>query len=313
MIKPSKSNVEIDPFFEENNVNLKYLRTKLLDYRKSFNKNAINFAMKDYLKSLMCQIAYGEQTENNKNRSIFSSKSLDLFFENDDEFQTNEKEIFSNSNLIDELKSIREVKQTDSFKELMKRLKINHRIVTKIITNLINKIKENLDSSPYILKYISKLLTVLLDKKFSTSSGNKLSHFEIYIFKTNFLIGNIFLPIIINPEYNGMISSNVISQITFENLKVISDVLTKIISGKLFNKNDEPYMTIFNKFIIEIMPQVFELVDNIMKNFKLPKNIQKLIDEEDKENKDINYDYFNENSNEKINIKVYVFLGKIYI
>ena len=300
MIKPSKSNVEIDPFFEENNVNLKYLRTKLLDYRKSFNKNAINFAMKDYLKSLMCQIAYGEQTENNKNRSIFSSKSLDLFFENDDEFQTNEKEIFSNSNLIDELKSIREVKQTDSFKELMKRLKINHRIVTKIITNLINKIKENLDSSPYILKYISKLLTVLLDKKFSTSSGNKLSHFEIYIFKTNFLIGNIFLPIIINPEYNGMISSNVISQITFENLKVISDVLTKIISGKLFNKNDEPYMTIFNKFIIEIMPQVFELVDNIMKNFKLPKNIQKLIDEEDKENKDINYDYFNENSNEKI-------------
>jgi hypothetical protein len=139
-----------------------------------------------------------------------------------------------------------------------------------------------------------------LDKKFSTSSRNKLSHFDIYIFKTNFLIGNIFLPIIINPEYNGIITSSVISKITVENLKVISDVLSKIISGKLFNKNDEPYMTIFNKFIIEIMPQVFELVDDIIKNFKLPKNIQKLIDEKDDEKKDINYNYFKENSNEKI-------------
>ena len=299
-IKPIEPKVEIDPFFEENNVNLKYLNLKLLEYRKSFNKNAINFAMKDYLKSLMCQIIYGNQTESNKYRTIFSSKSLELFNQNDDDFQTNEKEIFSTSNIIEELKSIGEIKQADSFKQLMRRLKINHRIVTKIITNLINKIKDNLDSSPYILKYISKLLSVFLDKKFSTFSGNKLSHLDIYIFKTNFLIGNIFLPIITNPEYNGIITSSVISKITFENLKVISDVLSKIISGKLFNKNDEPYMTIFNKFIIDIMPQVFELVDLIIKNFKLPKNIQKLIDEKDDEKKDINYDYFKENSNEKI-------------
>ena len=299
-INPIEPKVEIDPFFEENNVNLKYLNSKLLEYRKSFNKNAINFAMKDYLKSLMCQIIYGEKTENNKYRTIFSSKSLDLFNQNDDDFETNEKEIFSTSNLIEELKSTGEIKEADSFKKLMRRLKINHRIVTKIITNLINKIKDNLDSAPYILKYISKILSVFLDKKFSTSSGNKLSHLDIYLFKTNFLIGNFFLPIIINPEYNGIITSSVISKITFENLKVISDVLSKIISGKLFNKNDEPYMTIFNKFIIEIMPQVFELVDHIIKNFKLPKNIQKLIDEKDNEKKDINYNYFKENSNEKI-------------
>jgi hypothetical protein len=81
--------------------------------------------------------------------------------------------------VIEELKSLGEIKQKDSFNQLMKRLKINHRIVTKIITNLINKIKDNLDSSPYILKYISKILSILLDKKFSTSSRNKLSHFDI--------------------------------------------------------------------------------------------------------------------------------------
>lgn len=299
VVKPIEVKVEIDPFFEENSVNLNYLNSKLLEYRKSFNKNAINFAMKDYLKSLMGQIFFGELS-GSKYKTIFSSKCLELFNQKDDDFQTSEKEIFSNSNLIKELKSMGEIKQKDSFNQLMKRLKINHRIVTKIITNLINKIKENLDSAPYILKYISKILSIFLDKKFSSSSGNKLSHLDIYIFKTNFLIGNIFLPIITNPEFNGIITSNVISKMTFENLKVVSDVLKKIKSGKLFNKNDEPYMTIFNKFIIEIMPQVFELVDEIIKNFKLPKNIQKLLDEKDNMKKDINYNYFKENSNENI-------------
>ena len=87
------------------------------------------------------------------------------------------------------------------------------------------------------------------------------------MFKINYFIGNIILPIIENPECNGLITTDIISKMTKDNLKEISDILNMALSGKLFNKNNDPYMTLFNQYIIELMPQLFELVDYIEKNF----------------------------------------------
>ena len=302
--------IEIDPFFENNSVTTKFLSNKLLEFRKSLNKNTINFAMKDYINSLIYQLQSNEQNLKEKNSidsNLFKIDSNDYFYKNSrsNKDKENDKEIFSTSLIIEELESIREIKQIDSFKLLMKKIKINHKIVTKIITNIINKIKDNLISIPFILKYILKLLNILLEKKYSRRSRNKLSYYNIYMYKINFFIGNIILPILRNPEYNGIITTDVISQMTNENLKIISDIFEKIICGELFNKNKEPYMTLFNQFIIEIMPQLFELVEDleiIEKNFEIPRNIKKLIDEKNykKIERNINYDYFKENPNEYI-------------
>ena len=283
--------VKIDIFFELNSITIERLKKYLLKYENNNNKDnsRINSAMKEYLNNLISKI---NNDKNNSNKLINNKKEFDNAFIKD-------KEIYSNSLIIEELKSVRTIKQSDSFRGLMRKIRFNHRIITRIIINIINKLKENLISSPYSLKCISKIINILLNKK-NELSKNKLSDYQILIFEVNFLIGSIILPILKNPEFNGIVFTNVISEMTRENLKFISDIIETMIKGKLFNKKENPYMTIFNTFIIETLPQFFELVQNIEKNFKLPQNIINLIISYNKK-RNINYDYFLENKNENIN------------
>ena len=324
-LKQEKQEIEIDPFFENNSVTLKFLNDKFLNLRKSLNKYIINNAMKEYIKSLINQLESGEKISIIKKNSYLNidymnkESNANIYEKVENTNINNDKEIYSTSLIIDELKSIREIKEEASFKELMRKIKINHRIVTKLILNIIDKVKDNLIYVPIILKYISKILNILLEKKYFSSRKNKLSYYNLYIFKINFLIGNILLPIISNPEFNGIITTDIISQITNDNLKIISDIFKKMLSGELFTKYEDPYMTLFNPFIIETMPKLFELVENA-ENLKLPEKIRKLIDEPNKTNnnfdRNINYEFFKENKNENIEYQsicfswqtIYIFL-----
>ena len=116
----------------------------------------------------------------------------------------------------------------------------------------------------------------------------------------NYLIGNIILPLISNPDFNGIITTCVISKITKDNLEIITKILKKILSGNLFsNKIDSEY-TIFNKYIIDILPKILDIIKslNSQKNFKLPKAINNLFDSSDllgNPKRNLNYDYFYEN------------------
>ena len=324
-IEELKPKIEIDPFFENNSVTLKFLNDKFLELRKSLNKYIINNAMKEYIKSLINQLENWEKTGKNKKTNLNINLNIDYMnkdssaniYENVERTNSNnDKEIYSTSLIIEELKTVREIKEEESFKELMRKIKINHRIITKLVLNIIDKIKDNLTYIPIILKYISKILNTLLEKKYFSSRKNKLSYYNIYMFKTNFLIGNILLPIISNPEFNGIITTDIISKITSDNLKIISDIFKKMLSGELFTKYDDPYMTLFNPFIIETMPKLFELVETA-ENFKLPEKIRKLIDDQNKNiERNINYEFFKENKNENIQYQsicfswqtIYIFL-----
>ena len=309
--------IKINIFFEDNSITIKKLKEILTHYEKNKEgKESINFAMKEYLNILIIQITSGE-FDNIKNDNIKKDKKKD--FNEGNEVNKKDEEIFSTSRIIDELKDVRNIKQSDSFIGLMRKIRLNHKVITKTIINIINKLKENLISLPYSLKCISKMIDILLNKKYNISSKNKLSNYQLFMFKIDFLIGNIVLPIIKKPEFNGIETNNVISEITSDNLKIVSNIFDKMITGNLFNKISDPYMTIFNKFIIDTMPQLFELVENIEKNFKLPDKIQNLINSYDKTNKsqiNINYDYFKENPEENINFQsicfswrnIYVFL-----
>ena len=290
--------VKIDIFFEKNSITIEKLENYLSKYEKKDDKSSINSAMKEYLNILLSKIKNEEFNDknNNKGNKINNQDSNHVINDN--------KEIFSNSLIIDELKNQRDYKQPDSFRKLMKKIKLIHLIITKIIGNIINFLKDNLISSPNTLKCIARIINILLNKKYNDLSKNKLSDYQTFMFEINFLIGSIILPILKNPEFNGIVFTNVISEMTRENLSIISDIIETMISGKLFNKKDKPYMTIFNKFIIKTLPKLFELVGNFEKNFELNKNINNLIntyDNKNNQNRNINYDYFKENPNENIN------------
>ena len=300
--------VKINIFFEDNSITMKKLKEILskLGENKD-NKYTISLAMKEYLSILINQILTGETTEiKNKNKSK-NKNTIDI----------NDKEIFSNSLIIEELKSIRSIKQDDSFRGLMRKIRFNHRIITRIIMEIINKLKDNLMSSPHSLKCITKIIDTLLNQRYTYRAKNKLSYYQLFMFQINFLIGNIILPILKNPEFNGVVTTSVISDMTGDNLKIISSIFDKMVTGHLFDKRDDPYMTIFNKFIIDTMPQLFELVENIEKNFELPNIIKNLIStnkNNDNEQRNLNYNFFKENKNENMNYQSICFSWKnVYI
>ena len=285
--------IKISYFFDETNITIKKIKENLSKYEKNESNSSINLAMKEYLNNIISQFNL------TKNNNII------------------DEEIFSNSIIIDELKKARDIKQPDSFRGLMNKIRFNHRIITRIILDLINKLKENLVSSPYCIKCISKIIDVLLNKKYNILSENKISNYKLFMFEINFLIGSIILPILKNPEFNGIETNNVISEVASNNLLLISKVLEKMIAGNLFNKEKESYMTIFNKFIIEAMPKLFELIENIDKNFELPKKVKNLIinyNKNEDNQRDINYDYFKENPEENINYQSLCFSWKnVYV
>ena len=280
---------EVDPFFINTDTTQEYLEKKLKEYEEfktedldEVNRNII-LAMKEYLSYQI----------------------------NDIKNQENSLEKFSNFVLINSLNSKNnEIKEEGSDTNiLIDYNKSSYENIIEIISNLLNIIKKNLKSIPFIIKSILKIIEFLLNYKYK----NEISLFQKYMFKANFFLGNIIIPILQNPFYNGIITENIISQNTLENCKIISAIFNLILSGKLFYVGDEPCKTIFNQFIIEILPEIFEIVQSIELNFNLPEILNDLIGSiKDMNNpkRKINYNYFYENDEEKFQIQSICFSFK---
>ena len=272
-------NVELDSFFDNNNISLNLIESKLKEYEHFSKNNNLNLAIKDYLNSLI--------------KDIKQSK----------------EEIYSNKKITNFLKSIKikmkEEEKNDikdeSFEKIIQLIKNNYNEIIGIIDDIINKLKENITTVPVIIKCISNIIEQLLFKKYIEKKPKSLmNYYQKYIFKSNFFIGNFLLSSLINPDYNGIFTSDIISKTTSENLKIIYNILDKLLSGQLFS-ND--FDTLFNKYIIETIPKIFEIIDNIEKNFNLPDVLQRLIKtsvdiNNEKRFNDFEYDYFFEKDEE---------------
>ena len=270
----------LDKFFIETDTTLEYMEKKLEEYeaykeeKLDENNNNIIEAMKEYLNIQINEIKNDE----------------------------NKLEAYSNFVLINSLNSQKTIlKEESEFNFLVNYIKTSYQDIIEIISSFLTKIKQNINSIPFIIKYISNIIDILLKYKYPN-----MSIFNKYIFKINFFFGNIIIPILENPFYNGIITTNIISDINILNLRLIASIFKLIISGKLFYVGVKPCMTIFNKFIIEILPQMFEIIQNIESNFKLPEITKELISsikDMNNINRKINYNYFFENTEEKFQIQ----------
>jgi hypothetical protein len=110
------------------------------------------------------------------------------------------------------------------------------------------------------------------------------------------------MPIIINPDYNGIIYSHIISRITRRNLKTINKILGKIYKANLFNSNIDPNFTIFNCYLLEIIPTFNEFYKTLI-SVRLSDKIEKIMNmnsEEFMRQKESNEFYYFENYPEQI-------------
>ena len=255
---------EINSFFYENDVTSEFLNSELLKYENK--EDIISLAMVDYLDLQINQISI-ENTE-----------------------------IFCNCVRIVELKNYLTEFKKEKFNSTMNVIIDNYSKITNFIDEILYLFKNNITSMSYILKSIGIIIEILLNKKLEKKQKPKKYDYIKLMILSNFFFGKILLPLIENPDFNGIITTAVISKITRDNLKLIHKIIITMLSGKLFSNQQEFEFTIFNKYIIETLPKIFDIINSIhsQKNFQLPNKIQKLI-RENNSGGNIEYDYFKEN------------------
>jgi hypothetical protein len=253
-------------FFDRENITMQYIYEKLVNYENMKNKKAQEYAISYYLENLLTEITgEGEPVE-----------------------------IYSNIILRNKLKLLKINGDEKSLQKIISSFKNNYDFITSFINILLFKIKENIKSLPYILKCIFKLIDEIFKKKYSLERP-EIYNFNILIFKARLYLGSIILPLLYNADSTGIFVDKIISKVAKENLNLIVEIIKKGISGNLFLVEDEGF-TIYNKYLINIMPKIFEIIINMNQEFIMPDYINKLINKDNKNT----YNYFDEKKEEKI-------------
>ena len=182
---------------------------------------------------------------------------------------------FTNYNFINE------ILKTPGTKTFLEKIiliyKYHFEVIKQFIDELFTSLVKNKENTPYIIRAICTIISKLLEIKFPQITNN-----QKIIFISQFLFTNLIIPILFNPDFNGIMMYNFEKENTnlrMSKIIIITKVLKKILRGELYdgNKKNEDFLTIFNPYFIEIMPHVIEFFRNISST-KLPINIEKLLE-----------------------------------
>ena len=274
--KNNENNYELlDPFFEKENISLSFLFEKLTYYQNIKNKNDLDFALLYYFENITQEII---------------SKGGPI-------------EIYSNILLRNNLILTRFQVDDEKYSKIISIFKFNYDFITSFINILLIKIKENIKSLPLTLKYIFKIVEELFQKKYS-SENKDLYHYNLLFLKARLYIGGMIIPSLSNVDSIGIFPDKITSKLAKDNINVITEILKKAISGNLFLV-DEIGFSLFDKFILDIIPLILDIANNLNKDCTLPNNINKLFSK----NLDY-YDYFKEKIEENIHYQTICFSFK---
>ena len=176
-----------------------------------------------------------------------------------------------------------------------------------LITNFINNLLTNLENSaiiPYEIRVICYFINTLLQKRFK-----KISKIQCNILICQYLFDKLIFPVLQNPDAIDVGKDMIISINTRKTLSDIYEVCKKLIRGELFTNNDNNcYFVIFNKFIINNIQRINDIIEKIIHikpSGKLLDLSEQFYSREDfdlkklKRNEwEINYKYLEENKND---------------
>ena len=166
--------------------------------------------------------------------------------------------------------------------------------VIETINLIFSNIFENLYLLPYSIKCLCKIIYILIKKKFPN-----MNIIQQNAFLGKFFFNQLFMPFFIFPTYEALITNFLISKKTLNNLKVINEIIQRLISGELYtNEFETKEFTPFNFYFLEKIPDIVKIYEEI-KKVNLPNFIEKLLD--NKLPEDFNLNYFDINPDEVIN------------
>ena len=275
-LKKSKKKSKVIPadFFRRNFDEMKMESNSETTSEKSiFNVKYIPSLNKEEYKKIM------DKNDNNKIMKDFLASQWNLCKDN--------QNIFANENFL------KKVFQSELSKEIIASYQIDFLKVIKIIDELIAYFFKYLYLLPYSVKCICKMIYILVKKKF-----HDLSVAEYNAFISKFFFDKLFAPIFENPGTWALINNFIISGVTKSNLSIISFLVKRIFSLKLFTSQTEGGdYTPFNWYLIDHVNDIYKFFGNLLQ-VKLPSFIDKFLNNE--LNNNYEYNYFQENPEEGV-------------
>ena len=228
--------------------------------------------------------AMSKQTNQQMNEYLFKQLS---------ELKNKKETYFSNVDMINN------VYQSKDATDVLDNFYINFSNIVDIISELFNNLCANIEIIPNSLRYISKIIALLIKKKFPN-----IVQVELNGFIAQFFFEKILKPIFTMADYSGLLKSTILLSNTKDNIKLIHKIIQKLVGGSFFNCNKDPNFTILNRFFIQIMPKVLDFFEKLI-DVELPPFIEKIVQntagEDFIENCPLflyQYDYFKENPEE---------------
>ena len=198
---------------------------------------------------------------------------------------SNDNNLFSNENFIYKMFEFK------YSKILLALYQLDFLKIINLLDLLLSSFLESIQLLPYSVKFICRIISIFITNKFPN-----IKKFQKNAFICQFIFNTLFIPIFKNPLKN-YINDFIISGNTLDNLNLLLEIFTNLVSGNLFNCNDNINYTPFNWYFIEKMPKIFEFYEEIIK-IEFPQYIDKYINGKLLEN--YKYDYFKENPDEII-------------
>ena len=244
-----------------------------------FNQKYANSLDKNALKEII------EENKDNKNMYDYCSMKLN---------DCSNKSIYTNGTFLQNL-YISELSD-----ELLHHYVIYFYIVISFIDSLLDNIINNFCLIPYSVKCICKIISLLITKKFPS-----VTEIEKNFYVSKFFFIKLLIPFLRNPEIESFINNFIISENTIKNLFIITLIIKKFTSGKLFKSDEETGdYTPYNWFFLEKLEKFVDICDHLTK-VQLPSFIEKIINND--LSVDYEYNYFKENPEEVINHRSILF------
>ena len=261
-------------------------------YDKPINQDLLNELIKKEKDNNLKEFYLRQLERINKNPGIFTNNKL--------------------CNLIEDTGSTNNL--------VLETYKNNYLYITEKIDQIIQQLMDKITTIPYTIRCICKIIHCLISQKFP-----KISSYEKNAFVGEFIFGKWIFPILINSDINAIITTNILQNQTRSLLKNIAKVLIKLNRGQLFDENIDTGFTIFNHYILEVIPLINVFYNKLI-DVELPRVLDQLIQKQMTEpvissfkralllknsanntqiNKEakIDHDYFKEYPDESINIQ----------
>ena len=233
---------------------------KLGDNQKKINeeKNKFNNEYNEYLTQDKLIKKYEETKDND---------DLKDFFEYQLEQINDDQDIYSNKGLIEVLNE--ECFSEEKNQITMKYIK-NFLYIREMVDNIIQALIDKLTSIPYTVRCICKIISIFISKKFPL-----LPKYLQNAFIGKFIFDKWIFPSL-SLENKSVVENIIYNTNTQKCLNVIISVLSSANKCMLYNSNIDTEKTIFNYYLIEIIPILNKFYEKLI-DIELPKTLSEII------------------------------------